>query len=148
MNAPRALVYRALVDARAIAAWRVPPVMTSEVHAFDPREGGAFRISLRYRDGGGAGKTTSGTDTYHGRFVRLVPDALVVESLEFETADPTMQGTMTITWTLTDAGGGTEVSATHAGLPPGLRPADNALGWEQSLAQLAAFVEAPSRALR
>ena len=48
MNAPRASVYRALMDARAVAAWMVPSDMTSYVHTFDAREGGAFRISLTY----------------------------------------------------------------------------------------------------
>ena len=48
MNAPRAIVYRALLDARAVATWVVPTGMTSHVHAFDPREGGSFRISLTY----------------------------------------------------------------------------------------------------
>jgi uncharacterized protein YndB with AHSA1/START domain len=48
LNAPRAVVYRALVDARAVAQWMVPNGMTSRVHAFDAREGGSFRISLTY----------------------------------------------------------------------------------------------------
>jgi uncharacterized protein YndB with AHSA1/START domain len=46
VNAPRAIVYRALLDARAVATWMVPTGMTSHVHAFDAREGGSFRISL------------------------------------------------------------------------------------------------------
>src|SRR5919206_3423843 len=88
VHAPRADVYRALLDARAVAAWMVPTGMTSHVHAFDPREGGAFRISLTYDAPTGTGKTTAQTDTYHGRFVKLVPDERVVEVVEFETADP------------------------------------------------------------
>jgi len=48
LNAPRAIVYRALLDARAVATWKVPTGMTSHVHVFDPREGGLFRISLTY----------------------------------------------------------------------------------------------------
>jgi uncharacterized protein YndB with AHSA1/START domain len=143
VKAPRARVYRALVDARAVAEWMVPPDMRSQVHAFDPREGGAFRISLTYDAPTGTGKTSAHTDTYHGHFVKLVPDAQVVEVLEFETADPAMRGEMTITFTLTDAeGGGTELLAVHDRLPPGLSPTDNELGWRQSLAQLAALVEA------
>jgi Activator of Hsp90 ATPase homolog 1-like protein len=43
MKAPRADVYRTLLDPRAVATWKVPSGMTCEVHAFDPREGGAFR---------------------------------------------------------------------------------------------------------
>jgi len=48
VNAPRAKVYRALLDARAVAIWMVPIGMTSHVHVFDAREGGLFRISLTY----------------------------------------------------------------------------------------------------
>ena len=72
-EAPRAAVYRALLDSRAIRAWRVPQGMTGHVHAFDPREGGRFRVSLTYDRPTGTGKTTAHTDTYHGRFVSLVP---------------------------------------------------------------------------
>src|ERR671926_85553 len=75
------------------------------VHAFDAREGGSFRISLTYDAPTGTGKTTAHTDTYHGRFVKLVPNEQIVEVVEFETADPALQGEMTITITLTDAGG-------------------------------------------
>ncbi|MDC0720507.1 SRPBCC domain-containing protein [Nannocystis bainbridge] len=142
IRAPRAAVYRALLDADAVARWRVPPGMTSRVHSFEPREGGAFRVSLTYDAEGQAGKTSAHTDTYHGRFVELVPGRKIVESLEFETTDPSLQGTMTITTTLTDAGdGGTDLRATHADLPPGVAPADNATGWRESMARLAALVE-------
>ena len=141
VNASRASVYRALLDARAVATWMVPDGMTCEVHAFDPREGGTFRISLTYDAATGTGKTTAHTDSYHGRFVTLVPDERVIETVEFETTDPAMQGEMTITLTLADADGGTELLAIHDGLPPGLSPADNETGWRESLAKLAALVE-------
>jgi uncharacterized protein YndB with AHSA1/START domain len=144
VNAPRRKVYRALLDPRAVATWMVPTGMTSHVHAFDPREGGAFRISLTYDAPTGAGKTTAHTDTYHGRFVELVPDEKVVEVVEFETEDGGLQGEMTIAITLADAAGGTEILAVHDRLPPGLSPADNEAGWRSSLAKLAALVEAAS----
>jgi uncharacterized protein YndB with AHSA1/START domain len=105
VNAPRASVYRALLDARAVAKWKVPTGMTSHAHAFDAREGGSFRISLTYDEPTGAGKTTAHTDTYHGRFVKLVTNEQVVEVVEFETKDPALRGEMTIT--LADADGGT-----------------------------------------
>lgn len=142
MHAPRARVYRALIDAQAVATWMVPTGMTSHVHAFDPREGGAFRISLTYDTPTETGKTTAHTDTYHGRFVRLVPDELVVEAIEFETEDPALRGEMTVTIALTDANGDTELRAFHDGLPPGLSPVDNEAGWRSSLAKLAELVEA------
>jgi len=107
-----------------------------------PREGGSFRISLTYDAPTGTGKTTAQTDTYHGRFVQLVPNEKVVEVVEFETADPTLRGEMTITFALVDADQGTEVRAVHDGLPPGVPLADNEAGWQSSLAKLAALVEA------
>lgn len=140
-NAPRAAVYRALLDARAVAAWKVPAGMTSQVHAFEAREGGLIRISLTYDAPTETGKTTGHTDTYNGRFVKLVPDELVVEVDEFETDDPALLGEMTISMTLADRDGGTDLVAIHDGLPPGVSPADNELGWRLALAKLAALVE-------
>jgi len=141
VNAPRAIVYQALLDARAVKTWMVPPGMTSDVHAFEAREGGEFRISLTYDAPSGAGKTTAHTDTFHGRFVALVPNERVVEVLEFETADPSLQGEMTITISLDDADGGTDVRIVHDSLPRGLSPVDNQVGWQLSLAKLAALAE-------
>ena len=141
INAPRARVYQALTDARAVAVWMVPDGMTSEVHGFDAREGGAFRVSLTYEDPTNAGKTSAHTDTYHGCFVKLVPGQQVVQTVEFETEDPSMRGTMTITFTLSDADGGTDLFAVHEGLPRGVSTGDNELGWRMSLGKLAALVE-------
>jgi uncharacterized protein YndB with AHSA1/START domain len=141
VNAHRASVYRALLDPRAVATWRVPTGMTSQVHAFEPREGGSVRISLTYDDPTGTGKTTARTDTYHGRFVKLVSNEKVVEVDEFETTDPALRGEMTTTITLADADGGTDITAVHDGLPPGLSPRDNETGWRMALAKLAALVE-------
>ena len=107
VDAPRARVYRALIDAHAVATWMVPDGMTSQVHAFDAREGGGFRISLTYDAPNATGKTSADTDTFHGRFVTLVPDEQVVEVIEFETADPALRGEMTVSFTLIDADGGT-----------------------------------------
>jgi uncharacterized protein YndB with AHSA1/START domain len=145
IDAPRAVVYRALLDPRAIAQWRVPDGMTSRVHEFDPREGGSIRISLTYDQPTGAGKTTPRTDTYHGRFVKLVPDERVVEVDEFETSDPALQGEMTSTITLADADGGTDLHAVHEGLPPGVSAEGNRTGWRMALDKLAALVEANYR---
>ncbi len=121
VNAPRAIVYRALLDARAVATWMVPTGMTSHVHAFEAREGGSFRISLTYDSPTETGKTTARTDTFHGRFVKLVTNEQVVEVVEFETTDPALRGEMTITIALADVA-----------------------GWRSSLAKLAALVEAGS----
>ena len=147
VQAPRAAVYRALVDADAIARWRVPRGMTCEVHEFDAREGGRFRVSLTYDVPTGTGKTAAHTDTYHGHFARLVPDEQTVEVMEFETDDPGLRGTMTMTTTLADAdadggGGGTEVTVVHEGIPDAVPAADNETGTRMALANLARLVEA------
>ena len=136
-------MYRALIDAEAVATWMVPDDMTSHVHEFEPREGGRFRISLTYDAPTDTGKTSAQTDTYHGYFATLVPDERVVEVIEFETDDPAMQGEMRVMFALRDAAdGGTDLLAVHSDLPPGLAPEDNALGWRMSLDKLAALLKA------
>ncbi|MQY34296.1 hypothetical protein SRB17_22620 [Streptomyces sp. RB17] len=144
IQAPPHAVYRALTDADAIAAWRVPAGMTARVHTFDAREGGTFRISLTYGDASAAGKSGGHTDTYHGRFARLEPDALVVEVFEFETDDDALRGTVTQTTTLTAADdGGTDVEILHEGLPDAIPREDNELGTRMALDNLARLVEGP-----
>lgn len=137
----RADVYRALLDPTAVARWRVPDGMTAHVLQWDAREGGHIRVSLTYDARDAQGKTSAQTDTYHGRFVQLVPNELVVEVDEFEAVDPALQGEMTITIRLADADGGTEIDATHDGLPRGVSPADNEIGWNMALDKLAALLE-------
>lgn len=118
--------------------------MTSHVHSFDAREGGSFRISLTYDAPTTAGKTNHQTDSFHGRFLKLVPDTEVVQAIEFESDDPAMAGEMTITYSLAEADGGTDLAGVHENLPPGVAPADNEMGWRTSLAKLAKLVESDS----
>jgi uncharacterized protein YndB with AHSA1/START domain len=132
IRAPRAAIYRALLDPRAIEAWRVPDGMTCVVHEFAAHEGGRFRVSLSYDDPNAAGKSGRHTDTYHGRFAALIAERTIVEVLEFETADPELQGEMTVTTTLTDADGATDVTIAYENLPPGVSPADNQLGTQMA----------------
>ncbi len=141
IRAPRGRVYRALLDPSAVQQWMVPDGMTSRIHSFDAREGGTFRISLTYDLPTTTGKTSSQTDSFHGRFVRLVLDTEVVQAVEFESADPAMRGEMTITYTLADAGTGTDLVGVHENLPQGVSPADNELGWSMSIEKLARLVE-------
>jgi uncharacterized protein YndB with AHSA1/START domain len=141
IRAPRSAVYRALLDADAVARWRVPDGMSSTVHEFSPREGGSFRVSLTYDAAAPAGKSSAHTDTYHGRFVELVPDVLVVEEFEFETSDPALAGRMRMTTRLADADGGTTVTVLHEDLPDTVPAADNELGARMALAKLARLVE-------
>lgn len=141
VRAPRSDVYAALLDPEAIETWRVPDDMTARVEELDPREGGRFRVSLTYRDPERAGKTAGGTDTYVGHFARLVPDEQVVEVIEFDAPDPDLTGEMTMTFTLREVDGGTEVVLVHEGLPDAVPAEDNATGTRMALAKLAAYVE-------
>jgi uncharacterized protein YndB with AHSA1/START domain len=109
------------------------------------REGGSVRISLTYDAATEVGKTTEHTDTYRGRFVKLVPNEQIIEVDEFETSNPALRGAMAITITLADRDGGTDLHAVHDGLPPGVPPDDNEIGWQMALAKLAALVEADWR---
>src|SRR6202042_3745334 len=128
VNAPRSDVYRALLDPGAIAQWRVPAGMSSQVHEFDAREGGSFRVSLTYDAPTAVGKSAARTDTYHGHFARLVPDEQVAEVTEFETADPGLAGEMTMTTMLAEADGGTDVTVVHEQIPDSVPAADNETG--------------------
>ena len=141
MRAPRARVYRALLDADAVQRWMVPDGMTSEVHSFDAREGGEFWISLTYDAPTTAAKTDAQTDSFRGRFERLVPDTEVVQVVEFDTDDASMGGEMRITYRLEEVEDGTELIGVHENLPPGVAPEDNELGWSISLGKLADLVE-------
>jgi uncharacterized protein YndB with AHSA1/START domain len=148
VDAPRPAVYRALLDAGAIAKWRVPEGMTSTVHEFNATEGGTFRISLSYEAPDAVGKSIANTDTYHGRFLTLLQDEQVVEEFEFETDNPEMHGTITMTTLLTDADGGTDVVIVHDGMPDAVSAADNELGTRMALEKLAKLVRANEKHYR
>jgi len=143
IDAPRTRVYRTMLDPSTLAQWKVPDGMSLRVHEFEPREGGRIHISLVYDSPTETGKSSEGTDSYHGRFVRLVPDRLIVEVDEFETADPALRGEMTSTIELFDIGDATDVVATHENLPPAISLADNEIGWRMALDKLAALVSRP-----
>jgi uncharacterized protein YndB with AHSA1/START domain len=90
LKAERKAVYQAFLDPDSVASWLAPNNMKGQVHAFDAREGGTFRMSLTYLDPEHSlgGKTSEHTDTFQGRFVELVPYEKIVEVVEFESQDP------------------------------------------------------------
>lgn len=143
IKAPRRAVYQAFLDPVSVAKWYHPHDMTLHVHTFEPRQGGKFRISLRYQDAskGPGGKTSEDTDTYHGTFARLIPNEKIVQVIEFETQDPGFAGEMRVTTTLADADGGTEVTVFTENIPTGVRPEDNETGGKMALQNLAALLE-------
>jgi uncharacterized protein YndB with AHSA1/START domain len=141
VRAPRSAVYAALLDPIAVGTWRVPDDMVARIEEWEPVEGGRFRVSLTYRAEDRTGKTEGATDTYSGHFARLVPAEQVVEKLAFDTSDAELADEMTMTFTLRDADGGTEVELHHEGLPDVVPPEDNATGTRMALTKLAAYVE-------
>jgi uncharacterized protein YndB with AHSA1/START domain len=140
INAPREAVYRAFLDRGALAAWLPPGSMRGIVHAFDGREGGSFRMSLIYPEGESRGKTSERTDTFEGRFVKLIPGERIVWATEFESADPSFAGEMIVSTTLAPAGSGTKVTILCENIPRGIRLEDNEAGCRSTLEKLAAFL--------
>ncbi|GAA0814614.1 SRPBCC family protein [Spirilliplanes yamanashiensis] len=141
--APPAAVYGALLDPRALEAWLPPEGMRGRIERWDPRPGGGFRMILTYPDAaGGPGKTTADTDVVDVGFAELVPGERVVQEAVFEADDPAYAGTMTMTWHLTAAGPGTDVTVTATGVPAGIDQAVHEEAIASSLANLAAHVEA------
>jgi uncharacterized protein YndB with AHSA1/START domain len=143
IKAPRPVVYQAFLEPDAVAAWLAPDTMKGQVHTYEPREGGRFRMSLTYQNPEDAqsGKSSGDTDTFEGRFVELVPNEKIVWVTEFESEQPGMAGEMKITWSLADAEGGTEVTVFFEDIPEGIRLEDNETGSRETLRKLAAFVE-------
>jgi uncharacterized protein YndB with AHSA1/START domain len=144
IKAPRRTIYRAFLDPEALVSWLPPRGMKGHMYAFDPREGGSYRMSLTYvgRDHSPRGKTSEHTDVVRGRFLALIPDERIVQLIEFESKDPAFAGAMTITWTLADVPGGTtEVTVLCENVPEGIRPDDHETGLWSSLENLAAFTE-------
>jgi uncharacterized protein YndB with AHSA1/START domain len=143
IQAPRQAVFQAFLDADLLVLWLPPGNMKGNVHAFDAREGGSFRVSLTYEDPAHAlsGKTAEDTDTFQGRFVELVPYTKIVEVAVFESQDPAFAGEMRITASFADVDGGTEVTMLCEDIPEGIRPADNEQGTRESLQKLAVLLE-------
>ncbi|QNP75366.1 SRPBCC family protein [Streptomyces roseirectus] len=140
--APPTDVYTALVDRDALEAWLPPDGMRGRIEHWDPRPGGGFRMTLTYLDPAHSpGKSSAGTDVVDVRLTALVPPERVVQQAEFTSDDPAYAGTMTMTWQLTATFGGTEVTVTATGVPPGISQADHETGIASSLANLAAHVE-------
>ena len=135
---PQAL-YAAFVDPAALLDWLPPAQMTGEIHEFDARVGGGYRMSLFYPPDEQAfrGKSAEREDMVKVRFVELTPPRRIVEAISFVATDPSFIGEMTMTATFEDAAGGTDVILEFNNLPPGLRPDDNDAGARLSLEQLA-----------
>src|SRR3954470_4085403 len=92
-------VYAALLDPEALVEWLPPDGMTGHFEYFDARVGGIYRLVLTYDDPG-RGKSTPDSDVVDARFIELVPNRLVQQTVDFVSEDPAFSGTMTMTWQL------------------------------------------------
>ena len=133
LRAPPERVYRAFLDADALAKWLPPDGFTGKVHHLDARIGGSFRMSF-------TNFTTGASHAFGGEYLELVPHERIRHTDRFD--DPHLPGTLHVTVTLTKVACGTELSIVQDGIPEVI-PLDAChLGWQDSLALLARLVEA------
>lgn len=132
LRAPAERVYRAFLDAGAMAKWLPPYGFTCQVHHMDARVGGDFRMSF-------TNFTTGNGHSFGGEYLELVPDERICYTDKFD--DPNLPGEMQVTVTLTKVLCGTEISIEQAGIPAMIPVEMCYLGWQESLAQLATLVE-------
>jgi uncharacterized protein YndB with AHSA1/START domain len=126
-------IYRAFLDADAMAKWLPPNGFTGRVHHFDARVGGAYRMSF-------TNFTTGYSHSFGGEYLELLPSERIRYTGRFD--DPNLPGTMQTTVTLRTVSCGTELNVVQEGIPE-IIPAEACyLGWQESLALLAKLVEA------
>lgn len=131
-----------MTDPAELVRWLPPEGMTGRFDRFDLSPGGGFRMTLTYADPAGApGKTSADSDTVEVRFAEIVPERLLVQLAVFEAEDPAFAGEMRMSWALSPAAGGTEVTVTAENVPPGISAEDHDAGLRSSLENLARFVE-------
>lgn len=138
VDAPVARVFDALIDRDDLLAWLPPEGMTATFERFDPRPGGSYRLILTYDDPTGApGKSSADSDIVEVRYLDIVPDARVVQAVDFVADDPSFAGTMTMTWEVRAGDGGTLVEIIADDVPDGISAEDHATGLASSLENLA-----------
>lgn len=143
MNAPVGRVFDALVRREALETWLPPGDMTGRFEWFDARPGGSYRLVLTYATPDGAQpKSSDDSDVVDVRYLDIVPDDRVVQAVDFVADAPEFAGTMTMTWSVGQAVGGTRVEIVAQDVPDGISVEDHAAGLESSLEHLARFVEA------
>ena len=125
-------VYRAFLDADAMAKWLPPYGFVCKVHHFEPKVGGRFKMSF-------ANFTTGNSHSFGGEFLELVPHERLRYTDRFD--DPNLPGELQVTVTLKAVLGGTELSIVQEGIPEVIPVEMCYLGWQESLAQLAQLVE-------
>ena len=125
-------VYRAFVEADALAKWLPPDGFTCTVHQFDGKVGGTFKMSFR-------NFTTGASHSFGGEYLELVPHERLRYTDKFD--DPNLPGLLEVTVTLKEVSVGTELNIVQEGVPDVIPPEACYLGWQDSLRNLALLVE-------
>lgn len=125
-------VYRAFLNASALAKWLPPYGFTCTVEKMEAKVGGHFRMAF-------TNFTTGNSHSFGGEYLELVPDRRIRYTDRFD--DPNLPGIMQVTITLLPASVGTEIYIEQTGIPAAIPVEACYLGWQQSLAQLALLVE-------
>ena len=125
-------VYRAFLEADALAKWLPPNGFACTVHHVEPKVGGTFKMSFR-------NFTTGNGHSFGGQYVELVPNERLRYTDKFD--DPNLAGDIVVTVTLKKVSVGTEVHIVQEGLPDIIPVEACYLGWQQSLQNLAQLVE-------
>jgi len=125
-------VYRAFVEADALAKWLPPNGFTCTVHQFEAKVGGTFKMSFR-------NFTTGGSHAFGGEYLELVPGERLRYTDRFD--DPNLPGEIQVTVILKKVSVGTEIDITQAGIPDLIPVEACYLGWQESLRNLAKLVE-------
>ena len=133
LRAPPERVYRAYLDADAMAKWLPPHGFTCKVHQLDARIGGSYRMSF-------TNFSTGHSDSFGGVYLELVPSERIQHTDRFD--DPNLPGEMLTTITLRQVFCGTEMNIVQEGIPEAIPPEACYLGWQESLMLLAQLVEA------
>jgi uncharacterized protein YndB with AHSA1/START domain len=138
-------VYRAFVDPETLISWLPPKGMSGRILLFEPWQGGRYRIELALQGEGhqASGKTTERTDITTGLFLELIPGEKIVQTVEFESADPAFAGTMVMIWLFEPGPEGTLVTVAAQNVPSGISAEDHATGLASSLENLARLVTSP-----
>ena len=133
LRAPAERIYRAFLDADAMAKWLPPHGFTGRVHEINAKVGGKYRMSFTNFSNGQS-------HAFGGEYLELLPDQRIVHTDRFD--DPNLPGEMRTTITLKKVMVGTEVNVVQEGVPEVIPPEACYLGWQESLALLAQLVEA------
>lgn len=127
-------LYRAFTTPLALAKWLPPGGFCGQVHDFDLRVGGAYRMSFTQLD-------TGFTHSWGGRYLDLQPNRRLVYTATFD--DPQLPGEMQTTVEMRAVACGTELHAVQTGIPAAIPTEMCVLGWQESLLNLALLVEGP-----